>query len=446
MDKAQTIKGSSKADASKIIANIMEALKNDNIIKNYHKGTLNKIFIDETTLETEECIDVTLFKTPTAAKKQKNILDNYIKRKINSFLPYAINTIGLIIAADNKRYALFNCNGQIGERIRNIFWDSTQAKSYHLADHCILLHRNSPQSSKDNTVEHKNQLENFNQYQSYAHSINSLDEILTDEELYWKLINISINSLSKGAQDDARGNVFEKFIINILTHEPNWEKWNSPGNVDGFMYDVFEKIISKLTNSKNQILDIKASKDIPDIENHGKPKTDLYIQIKFKGNTYYDTFTVSVKCSKEKYVSAHEYSADSFFEALDLKETDRPFMDALLSFQSVGAFKKLKPSDYENLKNGLQQHSKSLYNWVIKGECVNPSRFPYTKYPNMQIANYLLCYNYETGSIHIHTANEYIDWLQTQNDLASGTPLSFTYPSKNKNKKIQVKIPINFDN
>lgn len=475
MSKNESAKAKKRTYIQEKVNNILELFKREKIIIDYQVLKGNSIFpvVDKkirTIIERElSNINVTDEKGRDVKSKFVDNLSKYAKTYTDKLIYPNVNVNAIITATDNKNYALFARSSDMRERFRNILWDSQILKQYALADYSILLHMQDEESDEKYLKDHTNLTNKLQKFLDAPRSINSLDEIISDEDFYWKFSNAYINTFKNdGAKNDARGKAFEEWLGLIFKDEFNLKRWNNPikAKQKGFMYNIFNLIMSEFVrdraNKKISKIEVLVGNDIPpllpssDPKSHDytrKPKTDVCIKIKYKSESNFNYYTISAKCSAGNYVSAHDYKVYDYIEALDLdldenhKENDIALVKALDNFQDEGSYSDMDPIHEEPLKEGLKKHLKELYTWVVSGKCVNPDKYPYYTDEKIQIANYLVCYNYKTKELKIHTAEEYIDYLlkkKVNSRNGSGTVLAFTYPSGGKNHRIQLNIPLDW--
>ena len=65
--------------------------------------------------------------------------------------------------------------------------------------------------------------------------------------------------------------------------------------------------------------------------------------------------------------------------------------------------------------------------------------------PKLQISNYLLIWDDKSGKIAFYAMDVYINMISNQKKGRLGVPFSWTYPSKRRGKRIQLKVPILFE-
>lgn len=192
---------------------------------------------------------------------------------------------------------------------------------------------------------------------------------------------------------------------------------------------VLEKL--GLSEGCNKIVKIVATDKIPLLTNRGKPKTDVNVKIETDTGEIFSN--ISVKNSSKKTVTIHEGSVSDIIEALKLPAAD-PLAQALRDFEEVGSKKNLSlkyPHSDKILDERLKRYNKELIGLFIFGlnsPLVNN---------NIQIADLIIF----TNNLAVWNQKDYIQYY---NDAYSskgqfGTPFKWTYPSKKRGQKIQIK-------
>lgn len=210
----------------------------------------------------------------------------------------------------------------------------------------------------------------------------------------------------EGKEYSDNGGKFEEEVANIIndkTH-PLYNKLSLELKLDGTeVATADKKIIGRLKSG-------------------GNPKTDVVA----------GQATISCKKTTKKYVSAHEYDFEKFSEVLD--PNNQKLKSLLKDFQAAGGKKALGKAKEEELTNELKPYRKKLVEWVLAGNAQDVTN------PN-QMANYLVIN--DDANIYVHSVEDYTnELLKEENEAQFGTPFMWTYPSKKKGEKIQLKCKI----
>lgn len=283
------------------------------------------------------------------------------------------------------------------------------------------------------------ELKNKKNYSNKIHSktyVSFLDDILTFSELRDLVLSHASESLSQGISANILGNDAEDSIVNLLTDKNNILLWNDyekySKTIKSSTYHWFSEIL-KITGVSEQdsVLDIEATNKIPKLNNGGYPKTDVSFTVSTE--QYEITKNISVKNTSADTVTVHEGTVDDIILALKL-DSSSSLTDALKEFQIYGSVKGLKENNeaaYNIFLNEAHKYNKELVNFFMFG--VNS---PLVNNP-IQVADIMLyTQNFEVIPRNLYV-DEYIKKYSAKGQL--GTPFKWTYPSKKRGQKIQIK-------
>ncbi|WP_289762629.1 MspI family type II restriction endonuclease [Lactobacillus intestinalis] len=263
--------------------------------------------------------------------------------------------------------------------------------------------------------------------------------------------------IQQGQRSNLLGKSGEEILYQTFNNKNNVEIWNNPNNyiTQSSNYSLFKTVVNKLTPEIGKITFSRAlnSYDTQELKivrtatnkTYGMPKTDVIISLSDSHNHLYD-FNVSVKQPKstKRKITVHEGSVERLLN--DLKHSlpiNSKFNDpkmfnqlstALIDFQLNGSKAKMDSKNLEFLNTNLSELNKWLIDYFVFG--INNS------YLNKnQQANTLLIFNPETGNCKVSLVNEAEEALLNIRKATFNTPFSWTYPSKKRGKKIQIKSP-----
>lgn len=249
--------------------------------------------------------------------------------------------------------------------------------------------------------------------------------------------NESVNSIKEeGRLYDFDGREFEKDIAILLADAVYLEKLKR-GEAMGCdrKFSCFMSMIKTFGINPLHIISIKATakkEDIGLLPSGGQPKTDVWATFSLEGGEKKD-ITISCKRTTKSIVTAHQYSADVFADVLDLNNDS---LRALLNvFQFYANVRDMPEGDRIALEEHLHSLLPRLCKWVLGGyggECSSP----------IQYADYLVVYNPIDGYFGVHSIDEYTEILLRQTPKTFGTPFGWTYASKQRQRSIQLKLPI----
>lgn len=275
------------------------------------------------------------------------------------------------------------------------------------------------------TYKDKEAIQNIN-----SHYKKSFNQMLIDD------------SKNLGSFYGKSGFQFERYIVDILNDEENLLLYKK--NIKNcYEFEIIvDKIISNIKLNKNNILFIKSTDTIVKLKNLGSPKTDIHIKVYTSPSDYY-TANLSIKNTISSQVSCHDYKAQDFCEVI--APDDTRFCEIVYLFQRFGSWTKLKKHRGNNKRTieedrqTLQKYMTKLIEWAITGKHDQKNIVD----ADTQIANYLLTRNPKNNACRIDTADEYCKKLISKmNSNALGSPFSWTYPSKQRGKRIQLKMPV----
>lgn len=321
-----------------------------------------------------------------------------------------------------------------------------------------------------------NDLRQFNSYKSNVRNnsiVTYFDYVMTVKEFENTINERCSRYIAQGKQANILGNNAEIAISDAFNNPNNVILWNNPQdtvtksrNIAAFsslmrtMYPNKKLISSQAFNNNKKdthhyLDELNMVRDSNGHGNLGKPKTDVLIKLVFDDNTK-TNIKLSIKRPKanSKKVTVHEGTVESLIA--DLKNSipeDSIFNDpsqfvklqsSLINFERVGSAKNMN----EELRTFLNENLSDLNGWLIDYFLfgINNHRFNQN-----QIANVMAIENPKNGNLIFIPCNKekqlLLDYCQNSKLGSSsfGTPFSWTYPSKKRGAKIQVKSPLPFN-
>ena len=339
----------------------------------------------------------------------------------------------VITLFNDERWALYSTTSYRSDRMKGNHWDSLLVKKYRNIQKCYLIIADTKQTKEDSQADAAIASKDLQRSQGYDDSLDELDDALTISSLYNIIESMYMKSQTYGVRDAAAGLNFEERIADILANAENLQTWQGDDLVIGMEYTIFERLLTKW-NCPHNITHIEATTKIPQLPSGGSPKTDVLAIITYADDSEHH-FTISCKNSNGKFVSAHQYNADTFIQALDIQEDT--LKEQLRTFQRLGSKKKMAELDEAlpaAFEASLQPYVTRLCEWVISGRHGEYSTTD-------QIADYILAFDKESYTMEIYTAAEYIQKMLAESHGQFGTPFQWTYASKSLGKNIQLKMP-----
>lgn len=338
----------------------------------------------------------------------------------------------LIKFPDNDCWLIFSTTSMRTDRIKGQQWDACNLKEINSnISKSFLVYPDGVNSIEAASFENQNK--KYKQHVEYS----AIDAIISQDTLYNLIESKSTAALSSGRLKDIQGRNFEDRIALCLSNRDNFHKWKlHDKTLTGLYYPFFEIMLNSLNMNAADIKSIHATADkkrIGKLPSGGNPKTDVLVEI-FLLNGETRTFAISCKRSSSQRVSVHEYSADSFVDALD--PSNQKLSSLLHEFQqnpSLSSFGKQNGSD---LTKELSPYRDKLARWALAG--INGSGKP-----DIQWATHILTYDNNDNTIAFHSVDNYIEALKQAGVTGHfGTFFTWTYPSNKKGRSIQLKCKI----
>jgi hypothetical protein len=249
-------------------------------------------------------------------------------------------------------------------------------------------------------------------------------------------VDITCSIVEEGREYDFNGRAFEKDVANLLNNESYLQMLkNGATDCSDWKFSCFSKMIKSFGLIPTDIIRIEATSEkevIGLLPSGGQPKTDVWAII-FLTSGEKQNITISCKRTIRGSVSVHQYTADKFADVLD---PNNDSLRVLLNiFQFYANARDMPNADRIALKTLLQPLLPKLCRWVLGGfggDCSSP----------IQYANYLISYNPTIEYFGVHSVEDYTKMLLKHSPLAFGTPFGWTYASKQRQRSIQLKMPI----
>ena len=373
----------------------------------------------------------------------ENILTDFVdKGYIKSFTPdYYIGKPGyqntkqfyvafLVEINDTERWALYSTTS-MKDRFKGQLWDAFHIKEIDPSvSKAFLIYPDGLSTSNERPfLKRKEDIVNKIGY--YPHTI---DDILSQSDFVNYLEDYALDDNSDGSKRGVLGNKFEDRVARLLSYANNLAKWKTDAqNLEGLHYDMFVKIVDCFGLSKNDTMEISATADkkvIGKLPSGGNPKTDVLVTVTLSDEQK-KNYTISCKRSGAKDVSIHDYTADQFADVLDPNNKELRLL--LEGFQAAGSMSDFGEANCKRFTETLAPYIEKLTKWAIGGQGGDGN-------PDTQWADYILVYDADTNVSSIHHIEEYIRLLSQAGYIRNfGSPFGWTYPSKQRGKRIQLK-------
>lgn len=268
--------------------------------------------------------------------------------------------------------------------------------------------------------------------------VSFITDVITVNQLARKIVTKATENMSQGRKANVLGSNAEDSALSFFTDPKNLELWNDYTNssrtVKSSTYVLFKTFLLAigLIEGADIIKEIKASSDIPRLSNNGLPKTDLTVCIELLNGRQL-VQNISIKNTTAKEVTIHEGSIVDLISALKI-DFESSLATALLQFEEVGSRKRLLeiyPDSVDVLDSELPKYNEELLKFFIFGD-----NSPLIT-DSIQIADMIMF----THKFEVFKKDEYSAYyLENYSHRGQfGTPFKWTYPSKKRGQKFQVK-------
>lgn len=241
-----------------------------------------------------------------------------------------------------------------------------------------------------------------------------------------------------GSEYAKRGIYYEKQLVAVLQDQSNLQRFKETKLEET---DPFSQVLRTICeNEKISIENIdrlNATDTVPLLRSGGNPKTDIILELLHKGSV--TKCTLSVKVSEKSKVTCHDYKAEDYVRVLgcfgetletylmkfQANPSYKSFSDALAADESIDEFVTL-----------MGPHATKFAEWALTGAHDSRNLIPEAHH----VSNYLFVAS--EGETFCQPMAAYIKQLFLMTTLTYGVPFSWTYPSKQRGKRIQLKVPL----
>ena len=263
----------------------------------------------------------------------------------------------------------------------------------------------------------------------------------TDEEIFResetqkeRLASLSVAEIGK--LWDFSGRSFEKQLAAVLEDRDLLKMWKADQPCKGCSrsYGYFSDTLRCFGLDPSQVSSIVATaeqKDIGLLPNGGQPKTDVLVRVKNR-NGVETVYTISCKRTNSKWVSAHQYKADDFHQVL--APENGPLGLMLHAFQYAGSISAMGDNS-RALAEMMAPYAEKLTRWVLGGD--GGAGDPITQH-----ARFIATFRPSDNTFSIHSVDDYTKLLMSRPLQNFMTPFHWTYASGQRQKSIQLKMPI----
>lgn len=335
------------------------------------------------------------------------------------------------------------------DRIKTSFYDLNGINQYsEFSKDIIASVFVVPDKESDRIKPFKKRIERREQYTPASH-IFVLSEFIFFLEGYKYEIERAVKeklnlakAKNKGSFYGKRGNLFERELAELLSDVSNLKLLEQEKLDKGHLYAlIVNQILADKQIVLTAIMRITATNTVPLLKNGGNPKTDLLLNFElFSGEIFVET--ISLKNTGQSRVSCHDYASKAFIRVLKCENSRlAQYLSLFQQFPTYQKFSRNLPTEFSETEfvNLLTERQTVFVEWVLRGMHDDENLVK----PELQVSNYLLIHNGEKSAFY--SMKNYISLILKRSKLKFGVPFSWTYPSKQEGKRIQLKLPIYFD-
>jgi hypothetical protein len=266
----------------------------------------------------------------------------------------------------------------------------------------------------------------------------TLDKIDNEQEPSTSVADALVVNEPSGSAYGKAGNKLENVIVDKLSDYQNLKDLKK-GRLDKTsIYSlIMTKILAEHTVNIEEVVNVSANNAIPMLNRGGSPKTDVMVVVTY-GNGTSIVETISAKNTKVKSVSCHDYRVEDFIRVLKCEGTKLEHY--LIEFQKAGAKDKFVANLSGNFSEErfiaeLAKVKKKLCEWALTGAHDHANLVN----EKIQVSRYIFMRQNE--ELRFCSMSEYLDQLFSINGMFD-LPFGWTYPSKQRGRRIQLKVPI----
>ena len=244
----------------------------------------------------------------------------------------------------------------------------------------------------------------------------------------------NIKNLSFGVLQDKLGDVYEKFVVNVLENKSYLSSYNNDTICEDWEYELFAQVMNGYNINKDFVKNITAADPVPVRMSHGLSKTDVIMTVNDSIK-----YPISIKQSTARKVAFAEFDVNTIVKEVGI--TDPELIRLLNKHQEDASAKNFTSEEKETLKEKLRPIARNFVRWVITG---SPIISDDIRIPTMIIKFDINKSDNSLKSYKVYNIEDYIDEIMYDKNGnlkkgGFGTGLSWTYATGSKGKKIQFK-------
>lgn len=331
----------------------------------------------------------------------------------------------VLVEFDDDKSWILHSTTSVRDRITEQQWNSSNIKrlNNYVEKALVVVPDSLPEKEKNIAEAYNNKIQEKKIF-------SALDGVVTFGIAYQMIEHKGAELMGRFSGKACLGLHFEEKIAASLNSRDNFEIWHDGRTTKtGYLYEYFKLIMESTNISKDSVVGIYATSDIPKLPSGGSPKTDVYLEVEMLDGT--KSFTYSCKRSSEKRVSVHEYTAEAFSKVLNPDDDELKIL--LYEFQTAGGVRAMLEESATRLEEKLNGYTNSLSKWVLGGIGGEGDS-------KTQWASHIITVSDDTDECKIYSIDDYIQLCGQQGiEGQLGTLFQWTYPSGGKGKKIQLK-------
>jgi hypothetical protein len=263
------------------------------------------------------------------------------------------------------------------------------------------------------------------------------EELLEESEQIMNEVRESASQ--RGSYFGVQGNKFEKEIETLLSDPSNLDKMRINRLPDDSTYKmILDGILKTNKIDINRLSSVRATNAVPLLKNGGNPKSDLIVNISLINGTEI-TETISLKNTTADWVSCHDYRSKDFSRVM-LCEGERlgVYFNHFQEYPSQKDFVQYLKDDQtvEEFTELLLNRKEIFSEWVVTGAHDNENLID----PNCQVSRFMLIRH--NGELKFYSMKDFLKTIFKRENKTFGLPFQWTYPSKQRGKRIQLKVSV----
>jgi len=275
--------------------------------------------------------------------------------------------------------------------------------------------------------------------EEYKYDVLQKENEYEEEDEKLKQITLQMSPIEKGSFFGKKGNSYELELVELFSNYKNLvDLKNNSKDLNPVFKLVINKILSDNSILPQDVIKIESTNTVPLLFNGGNPKTDIILTIDtLQSNTLRET--ISIKSTTKDRVSCHDYSSKDFIRVLNCNERLGNYLNLFQQEPALKSFNQFLTDDFseQEFTKLLNEKRDVFFKWVLTGESDNLN----LTVPELQISRYLLLN--KNDEVAFYSMEDYISVITSSKTKKTfGTPFGWTYPSKQRGKRIQLKVPV----